>query len=73
MNNKAARRANEPPAQGNALGGSNGMANALKGQKPLIINAFAPSGRTFHFKQNPRALPWAMCLPALQAVYSYNL
>ena len=73
MSNQAARRANEHPAQGNALGGSNGATNALKGQKPLIINAFAPSGRTLHIKQRPRAVPWAMCLPALQAVYSYNL
>ena len=33
MSNEAARRANEPIAQGNALGGSNGATNALKGQK----------------------------------------
>ena len=73
MSNEAARRANEPIAQGNALGGSNGATNALKGQKPLIINAFALSGRISCNKPKTQGDALGYVLLALQAVYSYNL
>jgi len=38
-------KAQKLPAQGNALGNDYGKKVALKGQKQIVINAFALSGR----------------------------
>ena len=45
---QAARRANKPIAQGNALGKRTPTYFALKEQKNLTINAFALTARRFH-------------------------
>ena len=62
------RRGNEPSAQGSALGERMFKPRPERAKATVGSKAYALSGRWRNTHPIPRALPWANCLLAFQAV-----
>ncbi|MCR4809874.1 MAG: hypothetical protein K5896_08435 [Prevotella sp.] len=68
----APRRGNELPAQGIALGNGCPQSTPCKGKSIIGEVGLLPFQGEFTLVLVPRAMPWAECLLAFQAVSYYN-